>query len=73
MEELLRSNDPVFLSYIDALLSEAEIEFVIMDQNMSVMEGSLGVLPRRILVHKDDWRRACALLDSEGVKYGPGM
>ena len=73
MEELLRSNDPVFISYIEALLTESDIHYVIMDQNMSVVEGSLGILPRRILVHKDDLRRACSVLDAEGVNYGTGI
>lgn len=50
MEELLRTNDVVLISYAEALLKDAGIESLVVDQNMSVIEGSLGVLPRRILV-----------------------
>jgi Putative prokaryotic signal transducing protein len=58
--ELLRSNDPVLLSFAEALLKEAKIEHALVDQNMSVIEGSLGILPRRMLVARhriDDARR----------------
>jgi len=47
MIELLRSNDPVVISFVEALLREAGIEHATLDQNMSVMEGSLGILPPR--------------------------
>ena len=60
MIELLRSNDPVLISFADALLKEAGIEHAMVDQNMSVMEGSLGILPRRMLVARDARMRARA-------------
>ena len=50
MKELLRTNDPVLLSYVSALLEEGDIAFMVADTNMSVLEGSIGVLPRRVLV-----------------------
>jgi hypothetical protein len=50
MEELLSTNDAVLISYAETLLRDAGIDFLVTDQNMSVMEGSLGVLPRRLLV-----------------------
>lgn len=50
MVELFRTNDPVFLSFVQAMLSEAGIEHMVADQNMSIVEGTLGILPRRILV-----------------------
>lgn len=50
MRELIRTNDPVLLSYVENLLSAAGITAVILDTNMSVLEGSLGMLPRRLLV-----------------------
>ena len=53
MRELVRTNDPVLVSAIEALLKGAEIPHVVLDQNMSVLEGSLGILPRRILVDED--------------------
>ena len=60
MIELFRSNDPVLMSFADALLNEAGIEHAIVDQNMSVMEGSLGILPRRMLVAATSTMRAPA-------------
>ncbi|QKV18926.1 DUF2007 domain-containing protein [Oricola thermophila] len=50
MEELLRTNDPVTVSFVETLMREAGIAVLVADQNMSVMDGSIGVLPRRILV-----------------------
>ena len=42
MKELLRSNDPVLISYVSALLEEDGIAFMVADTNMSVLEGSIG-------------------------------
>jgi hypothetical protein len=69
MKELLRSNDPVLLSFVSALLSEAEIGFIVLDTNMSVMEGSIGILPRRVLVEDDCIDEARNLLTEAGVGH----
>ncbi len=66
MIELLRTNDPVVISYIEALLRDADIAHFVADQNMSIMEGSLGVLPRRVMVAEDDADRARRLLTDAG-------
>ncbi len=58
MEELLRTNDMVLISYIESMLNDAGIRHHVMDLNMSVIEGSLGVLPRRIMVDSDQVSRA---------------
>jgi hypothetical protein len=50
LRELVRTNDMVLVSAVVALLEGAGIRPMVLDQNMSVLEGSLGVLPRRILV-----------------------
>ncbi len=50
MRELVRTNDMVLISAVVALLEGAGIRHMVLDQNMSVLEGSLGMLPRRILV-----------------------
>ena len=47
MREIVRTNDAVLVSAIQALLDGAEIPHVVLDQNMSVLEGSIGILPRR--------------------------
>lgn len=50
MRELIRTNDPVLLSFAESLLRDADIAAVTVDGNMSVLEGSIGILPRRLLV-----------------------
>ncbi len=67
MEELIRTNDIVLISFVEALLRDAEIEFLVVDQNMSVIEGSLGVLPRRLLVVSDRVDAARRLLTDAGI------
>jgi len=67
LEELLRTNDIVLISFVEALLRDAVIEHMVVDQNMSVIEGSLGVLPRRVLVVTDSADAARKLLEDAGV------
>jgi hypothetical protein len=67
MEELLKTNDLVLISFVESLLREAGIEPWIADQNMSIVEGSLGVLPRRVMVPADKIEVARKLLDEAGV------
>ncbi|MEM0908820.1 MAG: DUF2007 domain-containing protein, partial [Pseudomonadota bacterium] len=62
MLELLRTNDMVLISFVEALLSEAEIGHLVVDQNMSVLEGSIGILPRRVLVARDRFDAARQML-----------
>ncbi len=57
MRELIRANDPVLVSAVGALLDGAGIRYLVLDQNMSVIEGSIGILPRRIMVDDDERRR----------------
>ncbi|MBK8007072.1 MAG: DUF2007 domain-containing protein [Rhizobiales bacterium] len=68
MHELVRTNDAVLITAIEALLKSANIPCFVADQNMSVMEGSLGFLPRRVLVPDDQKERAKNLLTEAG--YG---
>jgi hypothetical protein len=69
VRELVRTNDIVLVSAIGALLDGANIHYLVADQNMSVVDGSLGVLPRRILVHEDDDRAARQLLRDAGLAH----
>ncbi|MGE5261110.1 MAG: DUF2007 domain-containing protein [Actinomycetota bacterium] len=69
MKELLRSNDAVLLSYVGSLLEEDAIAFMIADANMSVLEGSIGILPRRILVESDKIARARRILTEAGIGH----
>jgi len=67
MEELLKTNDLVLISFVEALMRDAAIEVLVLDQNMSVIEGSLGVLPRRILVPDDRLDDARQILRAAGI------
>lgn len=71
MRELLRTNDVVLLSAIGALLDSARIGHLVLDEHMSVLEGSIGLLPRRLLVEEDMVDRARALLREAG--FGPAL
>lgn len=68
MEELLRSNDPVTISFAETLMREAGIGVLVADQNMSIMDGSLGILPRRILVEADRIDEARRILRDAGLE-----
>ncbi|MGA8688693.1 MAG: DUF2007 domain-containing protein [Methyloceanibacter sp.] len=69
MKELLRSNDAVLISYVSALLEEEGIGFIVADANMSVLEGSIGALPRRVLVESDGMARARRILTGAGIGH----
>ena len=67
MEELIRSNDMVLMSFVQSLLDEVGIRHFVADENMSVLEGSLGVLARRLMVDADSAREARTLLTDAGL------
>ena len=67
MIELLRTNDAVVISFAQSLLRDAGIECLVADQNMSVLDGSIGILPRRILVLEDDADAARRVLTDGGI------
>jgi len=69
MREIVRTNDAVLVSAIEALLTSARIPHVVADQNMSVLEGSIGILPRRILVAEDYRAAARRLLRDAGMGH----
>ncbi len=71
MDEIVRTNDAILINALEALLKSAQIPCFVADQNMSVMEGSLGFLPRRLLVTDDDAERARKLLREAG--YGDAL
>jgi ethanolamine utilization protein EutP (predicted NTPase) len=67
MIELMRTNDAVVLSFVQSLLKDAGIGCLVADQNMSVLDGSIGILPRRVLVSEEDIEEARALLREAGI------
>ena len=66
MKEIARSTDPVRLSFLTALLSDGGITAVLFDTHASIVQGSLGVLPQRLMVVEDEYDAAVAILKSAG-------
>ncbi len=69
MQELVRTNNAVLITAIEALLKGAEIPHVVLDRNMSVLEGSLGILTCRILVDDEHRQSARRLLADAGLAH----
>lgn len=67
MQPLIRSNDPVELSFAQSVLADAGIETILLDQHTSVLEGSIGAITRRLCVADDDLEAARAALCAEGL------
>lgn len=69
MIELVRTNDVVLISFICSLLKDAGIEHFVADVHMSIFEGSLGIIPRRIMVDRDFETAARRLLKDAGIEH----
>ena len=70
MRVVAMTNDPVRLSFLTALLADAGIESVLLDQHMSAVEGSIGAIPRRLMVAEEDYSRARRVLTEAGEVEG---
>lgn len=68
MKELYRSNDPVTLSWLSALLADAGIEALVLDTHTSIVEGSIGAIQRRLMVADDDLAMARSLMNEAGIQ-----
>ncbi len=66
MQILLVTNDPVRLSFLTCLLRDVGIECEVFDSFASSIEGSIGAIPRRLMVASDDFSRATRLLKEAG-------
>ena len=66
MKELLRTNDAVRLSWLQAMLGAEGIEAVVLDFHASAVDGSIAAVPRRLMVHDIDHARALALMAEAG-------
>ena len=66
MKELLRTNDPVRLSFLQALLRDSGIDSLVLDHHTSLVEGSIGAIPRRLMVAEHDYLRARSVLAAAG-------
>ncbi len=79
MKNLLQTNDIVKLSWIQALLADSGVETVVLDVHTSVIEGSIGAIPRRLAVLEEDYERARRVLEvlsdptSEPLDSAAGM
>jgi hypothetical protein len=62
MRDVLKTNDAVLLDFARVLLADAGIDAVVFDDHMSIMDGSLGILPRRLMVADDDVPQAERIL-----------
>lgn len=69
MKELFRTNNPVVISYVTHLLVEAGIMTHILDQNISILEGSIGIFPRRIMVGDDDLADAREIIEKADLEH----
>ena len=68
MQEVLRTNDMVLVSFVVSLLDGAEIPHLVLDNHMSVAEGSLGILARRVLVGDEFLPAARRILAENGLR-----
>ncbi|MEW6632626.1 MAG: DUF2007 domain-containing protein [Pseudomonadota bacterium] len=68
MIELVRTNDPVVISFVESLMRDAGIVFFVADQNMSVLEGSIGLLQKRVMVEADKADVARRILKDAGIE-----
>lgn len=62
VREILKTNNPVELNFAQAVLKDAGIETVVFDTNMSVLDGSMVILPQRLMVTNEDEAQALAIL-----------
>ena len=70
MRELLRTTDPTVIAFATALLRGEGIDCFPLDHNMSVLEGSIGILPRRLMVREEDLEEAITVLEDNGIDRG---
>jgi len=70
MKELLRTNDPTVIAFASALLNSEDIPFFEFDVNMSVLEGSIGIMPRRLMVADRDLFIAEAVMRDAQIDLG---
>ena len=70
MKELLRTTDPTIIAFASALLRGEDIACFEMDVNMSVLEGGIGIFPRRMMVRSDDYDRALRVMLDNDIDLG---
>lgn len=68
MHDLIRTNDPVLISFVESLMRDAGIACMVADSGMSILEGSVGVIPRRVLVDPDMAAQARRIIADAGLE-----
>ena len=71
MFEVFRTNDAVMISWLIALLRGEGIDAFVLDTHTSVLEGSIGAIPRRLMVASEHGPRARTILQAAGVEFDP--
>ena len=70
MKLLLQTTDPTVIAFAQALLEGEDIDSFVLDVHRSVFEGSLGILPRRLMVRERDWEEARSVIRANGIDEG---
>lgn len=70
MQEVLRTSDAVEITWAEAILRAAGIDCIVFDQHMSILEGSIGALPRRVMVADEDLFIARRVIEEARPDYG---
>ena len=70
MKELLRSTDPTIIAFASALLAGEDIDCFQMDVNMSILEGGIGIFPRRLMVRETDYDAALRAMKDNDIDLG---
>jgi hypothetical protein len=70
MKLLLQTTDATVIAFAQALLQGEDIDSFVLDVHMSVFEGSIGILPRRLMVRERDWVEARSVIRANGIDEG---
>jgi len=73
LTQVLRSNDPVLISFVTAYLKGHGIDIVVLDYHTSLLEGSIGAIPRRVMVDSDQANRCRMLLREAEIDHDPAI
>jgi hypothetical protein len=71
MKEILRTTDPTVIAFSTALLRAEDIDCFVLDVHMSIMEGGIGIFPRRLVVADADAFQARAILRANDIDVLP--
>ena len=67
MKDLIRTNNPALISFVESLLKELDVHYFIADQSISSAEGSIGMFPKRIMVSPEHYEQARQHLVDAGL------